>query len=157
MSAVVITKGETGALEGFGQKGARAWAKFRARVAAMAPGETLHFEWHEPRSPQHHKLFFAKLGALLDLQEQFEDTDTLRQWLTVGAGYCRFVPGPTGRMVALPLSIAWHRMEEVEFAELHRKVDDFLWTPHARAFLWPHMTDQQSYNLIDLWQLEFSR
>ncbi len=157
MSAVVVTKGQDGKLQGMGEKGARAWAKFQRRVAGLMPGETLHFEWREPRSPAHHGLFFAKLHALLDRQEQFADADQLRAWLTVGAGYCDFVPGPTGRMVALPQSIAWHKLDEADFADLHAKVDAFLWTEHARRFLWGHLTTQQTYDVVDQFLTEFAK
>lgn len=156
MSNVIVVKAEDGKLQGFGDAGGRAWAKFLARVAGMGIGETLHFSWNEPRSARHHRMFFAKLGALTERQEQFEDVDRLRQWLTVGAGFCDFVPGPTGRMVALPQSIAWHKLDEVEFSELHAKVDAFLWTPHARGFLWPHLSDAQSYEMVEQLQKEFS-
>lgn len=156
MSAVVVTKGQDGKLQGLGQKGARAFAKFRRRVDDLQPGQTLHFEWREPRSPAHHRLWFAKLHGLLDRQEQFADADQLRLWLIVGAGYCTFAPGPTGRMVALPQSIAWHAMDEAEFADLHSKVDAFLWSDHARRFLWPHLSAQQSYDLVDQFLTEFS-
>lgn len=155
MSAVVITKGQDGKLQGLGEAGARAWAKFRRRVESLAHGETLHFEWREPRSPGHHRLFFAKVGALSEMQEQFDTVEKLRAWLTVGAGYCDFVPGPKGRMVALPQSIAWHKMDEAEFSELHAKVDEFLWTAHARRFLWPHMTDAESHNMVQALIMEF--
>lgn len=157
MSAVVVVKGEDGKLQGFGDRYARAWAKFLRRITELPIGSTLHFEWREPRSPAHHRLFFAKLGALADRQEQFEDADTLRAWLTVGAGYCRFVPGPTGRMVALPESIAWHKLDEADFGELHAKVDQFLWSDHARRFLWPHLSPQQTYDMVDQFLTEFSK
>lgn len=157
MSAVVVTKGQDGKLQGHGERGQKAYAKFRRRVEEMQPGDTLHFQWHEPRSPKHHGLFFAKLDALLDRQEQFDTDDKLRAWLTVGAGYCDFVPGPTGRMVALPQSIAWHRLDEADFADLHAKVDAFLWTEHARRFLWPHLSEQQTYDMVDQFLTEFSK
>lgn len=157
MSAVTVFKGDDGKLQGFGEKGARAWAKFTGRVASMAVGETLDFEWFEPRSGPHHRLFFGKLGALMDRQEQFDDDDKLRKWLIVGAGYCDFVPGPTGRMVALPQSIAWHKMDEADFSDLHGKVDAFLWTDHARRFLWPHLKDEQTYEVIEQLMQEFSK
>lgn len=156
MSAVVVYKDESGKLAGFGQKGARAWAKFTKRIADMAVGETLSFEWWEPRSIKHHRMFFGKLGALLDRQEQFEDEDKLRKWLTVGAGYCDFVPGPNGRMVALPESIAFHKLDEADFSDLHAKVDAFLWTEHARRFMWPQMTQEHSYAMIEQLMQEFS-
>ena len=149
MSAVVLVKGEDGKLQGHGDKGQRAYGKFRRRVESMQPGDTLHFEWREPRSLPHHRCFFGKLGALMDMQEQFDAEDKLRAWLTVGAGYADFVPGPSGRMVALPQSIAFDKLDEADFADLHAKVDAFLWTDHARRFLWPHLTVQQTYDFID--------
>ena len=157
MSDLVITKGDDGRLKGMGEAGERAYAKWRKAVDALQPGETLRFQWWMPRSRKHHGLFFAKLTALHGMQEQFEDVERLRQWLTVGAGYCEFVPGPTGRMVALPQSIAWHRLDEADFAELHGKVDQFLWTDHARRFLWPHLSDQQSYEMVETLMQEFNR
>ena len=156
MSDLVITKDETGRLRGMGESGERAYARFRKAVEALRPGDTLRFQWWAPRSPRHHRLYFAKLAALHAMQEQFDDAEKLRQWLTVGAGYCDFVPGPTGRMVALPQSIAWHRLDEADFAELHAKVDAFLWTEHARRFLWPHLDDGQSYEMVETLMQEFA-
>lgn len=155
MSDVVITKGNDGRLCGLGDANERAYAKWRAAVLALPAGGTLRFQWWAPRSPQHHRLVFAMFAALHAMQEQFEDVDRLRQWLTVGAGYCDFVPGPTGRMVALPRSIAWHRMDEAEFAELHAKLAGFLWTEHARRFLWPHLADEASYQMVAALMDEF--
>jgi hypothetical protein len=138
MSAVIVVKGEDAKLHGFGEKGERAWSKFRKRVESLVVGETLEFQWHEPRSGPHHRLFFAQLAALFDRQEQFDDIDMLRAWLTVGAGYATFTPGPTGRMCAIPKSIAYHKLDEAEFGELHLAVNAFLRTPHAQRFLWPY-------------------
>lgn len=156
MSAVVLMKAEDGKLHGFGEKGERAWGKFRKRIDGMEPGETLQFEWHEPRSPAHHRMFFGKLAVILDRQEQFEDVDKLRAWLAVGAGYCDFAPGPKGRMVAIPQSIAWHKLDEADFADLHAKIDAFLWTEHARRFLWPQHADEQTYAMVESILAEFN-
>lgn len=157
MSEVIVVKGEDGKLQGFGDKGGRAYAKFLARVRDLVVGETLQFAWHEPRSPRHHRLFFSKLHALADRQEQFDAEDKLRKWLIVGAGYCDLVPGRDGQLVAIPQSIAFHQLDEVEFGELHRQVDAFLWTPHAQAFLWPHLSAQARYDMVDSLMLEFSK
>jgi hypothetical protein len=149
VSEVVVVKSENGKLEGLGEKGGRAWRRFQAWVAEMAVGDTLRFEWHKPRSLQHHRHFFAMLNALFDAQERFDDENKMRQWLTVGAGYCDFVPGPAGVMCALPQSIAFHRLDESEFSELRGAVDRFLWTDAARKFLWPHLSDRASYEAVD--------
>lgn len=153
----MVYRNDEGKLAGFGEKGAKAYARFRALLQRMGVGETIEFSWHEPRSPGFHRLFFARLHALFDRQEQFADPDSLRAWLTVGAGECQFVPGPKGRMVALPKSIAWHRLDEVEFRDLVDKVDRFLDTEHAQSFLWPHLEPRQRAEMIDGWRMEFER
>lgn len=144
MSAVIIVRGEDGKVAGMGDKGRRAWDRFKRGIEALEIGETLSFEWRKPRSPKFHRMFFAMLHALFDMQEQFADVDQLRAWLTVGAGYADFAPGPRGRMVAMPKSIAWDRMEDNEFRELVLAVWEFLRSPHATRFLWPALSDLQA-------------
>lgn len=149
MGLVLVVKGEDGKLQGFGEKGARAWAKFLRRVHDMAEGELLTFSWREPRSIKHHRLFFAKLRALFDRQEAFGSEDKLRPWLTVGAGYCDLLPGRDGQLVAIPQSINFESLDEADFGELHLQVDQFLWSPHAQAYLWPHLSVQQRYDMVE--------
>lgn len=148
MSDCVVYRAEDGKLAGFGAKGSKRWVQFCEQIAQLGIGETMQFSWRLPRSPSHHRMFFAKLGALMDIQEQFDTDERLRAWLTVGAGYADFVPGPTGRMVALPQSIAFDKLDEVAFTDLHQRVDAFLWGDHARRFLWPHMSDLESYDMV---------
>lgn len=81
------------------------------------------------------------LGVLFDNQEQFAEPEDLRKWIEVGPGHCKFVPGPKGRLVALPLSIAYDSLDDAEFYELHMKVLAFLRTQHATRFLWPEIND----------------
>lgn len=156
MSAVVLTRGDDGKLTGVSDQDQARWGKFKATAAALQAGHSLTVTWKLPRSPRHHGLFFAWLGALFERQEQFDDADKLRAWLTVGAGYCDLVPGPAGRMVALPQSIAWDRMDESEFSELHAKVSAFMWTTHAQAFLWGHLAEQQRHAMVQQLHDEFA-
>lgn len=156
MSSLVVFKGDDGKLHGYGETGARAWAKFCRRVAGLAVGDTLGFSWREPRSPRHHAFFFAWIGALADRQEQFETAEKLRLWLTVGAGYCDFAPGPDGCTVAIPQSIAFEKLDEADFDDLHRKAVAFLWTDQARAFLWPHLSDRVTFEMVEQLRMEFS-
>lgn len=155
MPNIIVLKGDDGKLHGFGERGEAAMAKLNKRVRDMQPGETMALSWKEPRSPGFHRIFFARLGGLFHMQEQFDDEERLRAWLIVGAGECDFVPGPTGRMVALPKSIAWEKLDEVEFERLVKKVDEFLWTDHAQRFLWPHLTSQQTNEMIETLRREF--
>ena len=154
MSELVIFKNDLGKLEGFGAKGRRAWDKFRKTISEMEVGETLQFSWNMPRSPGHHKFFFARIQALLDRQETFQDLDHLLIFLKVGAGFVDLMPGHDGMLVAVPKSIAWHRLDEQEFCEVRRLVWDFLWTEQAQAALWPHLDSHERYVLIDEWVRE---
>ena len=155
MSDVIVFKGNDGKLEGLGDKGRRAWAKFRRTVAEMEFGETIKLSFKLPRSSKHHRYFFWKLNGLFDCQERFDDVERLRLWLTVGAGYADLVPGPDGQLVALPQSIAFDTMDEAEFVDLHQKITAFLWTEYARSFLWPHLSTAKTYEILDRWHLEF--
>lgn len=151
MPELVIFKNDCGKLEGFGEKGRRAWNKFIKRINELEIGETLQFSYRLPRSPQHHKFFFGRAADLFDRQERFEHFDHLMEFLKVGAGHVDFVPGLDGMLVALPRSIAWDRLEEQDFIEFTRAMNDFLWTPGAQAALWPHLDEHQRYAMVDQW------
>lgn len=157
MSALIVFKDDTGKLEGFGAKGRRAWAKFTKLIAELEIGETLQFEYRMPRSPRHHSFFFLRLAALFERQEQFADQDRLLDWLKVGAGHVDMLPGRDGQMVAIPRSISWVKLDEQEFIEFARAMNDFLWTPYAQAVLWPHLSAESRYECVDNWFREFDR
>ncbi len=156
MPELIIVKGETGQLEGLGEKGRRAWAKFRKAVAGLELGETMEFSYRLPRSPQHHRFFFARLQALLERQEAFSDLDHLLTFLKVGAGLVEFMPSPMG-LAAVPKSIAWINLDEQEFIEATRAIRDFLWTDAAQAALWPHLSEAKRYQMVDQWVREGER
>lgn len=157
MSSMVLYRAEDGKLAGFGEKGRRAWLKFCKRVKELEIGETLQFEYRMPRSPVHHSFFFLKLTGLFERQERFQDLDRLLDWLKVGAGHVDLLPGRDGQMVAIPKSIAWHKLEEQEFIEVVREINNFLWTPYAQAALWPALDEGKRYECIDNWHREFER
>lgn len=157
MSSLVIYKDETGKLAGMGEKGRRAYAKFRKLVDELTVGETLGFSYRMPRSPHHHRFMFAKLTGLFERQEKFADFDRLLDWLKVGAGHCEFLPGPNGALVAIPESINWEKLEEQGFIEFVRAMNDFLWTPYAQAALWPHLDADRRYQCIENWNRDFDR
>lgn len=157
MSSVLIVKGNDGRLEGFGERGARAYGRFLKAVKELEIGELLSFTFKVPRSPKFHKLHFAMLRAVFESQEQFSGEYEFRKWCEVGAGHVKFVPGPQGRMVALPKSIAYDALDDVEFSELHDAVKAFLRTPHALAFLWGHLDESKASESIEAIFAEFER
>lgn len=155
MSDLVVFKDESGRLTGMGEKGRRAYDKFRKLIEGLAVGETFKLSYRLPRSPPHHRYFFAKVTGLFERQEQFTDFDRFLEWLKVGAGHCDLLPGPGASLVAVPNSINWEKLEEQDFIEMHRALNDFLWTPLAQAALWPHLSAERRYQCIENWQRDF--
>jgi hypothetical protein len=39
----------------------------------------------------------------------------------------------------------------VEFTELRQRVEAFMWSDHARRFLWPHLSDEETYQMVSQW------
>jgi hypothetical protein len=155
MSQITILKNDQGKLQGLDDKGQRAYAKWRKLVETLPIGQTLTFSYRMPRSPGHHRLFFAKLNSLLSRTEAFDDLNKLRYWLVMGAGYADFVPGISGQLHAIPKSMDFDSMDEADFQELHRAVDNFLWTAQAQATLWPQSDELGRYKCVESFLEEF--
>ena len=43
------------------------------------------------------------------------------------------------------------KLDEVEFTELRQRVEAFMWSDHARRFLWPHLSEQETYQMVSQW------
>lgn len=149
-------KDNIGQLRGVGYGGERAYAKWKKQVRDLEIGQTLSFTWRMPRSPEHHKFFFGKLQSLLARTETFTELDKMRIWLLMGAGFVDFVPGIDGKPNAIPKSMDFESMDEVEFSELHRQLDNFLWTARAQETLWPSLDEFSRYKCVESLMQEFS-
>ena len=157
MPSVLLTKDDTGKLAGFGEKGAKVYAKFLAAVKNLEIGELLAFTYKVPRSPKFHRLHFVMLAALFDAQEQFHEPYQFRKWAEVGAGHVDWVPGPTGKMVALPRSIDYESLDDVQFSEMHDAVKAFFRSTHATRFLWPQNEDHEAAAAMETMLADFER
>lgn len=155
MAKLALRVDELGKLDGLTPADCRGYARFKKKLGLLRPGDTITFEHRFPRSPKFHRLHFAMLGALFDNQEQFANPEDLRKWVEVGAGHCAFVPGPKGRLVALPLSIAYDSLDDAEFYEHHIKVTSFLRTVQSTRFLWPEIGDVAASAAIEGLLAEF--
>lgn len=150
MSKIIVVKDETGHLAGLGEKNERAYNRFKRQVTSMEVGETLAFGWKKPRSPKFHRLHFGLLHAAFDAQEQFQLFDPFRMWVQVGAGHCDLLPGPHGKPVAVPRSIAWEEMDDNEFYEHHIAAVAFLRSVHAYRYLWPHLPNADAESCVNV-------
>lgn len=149
MPDLIVCRGEDGKLQGLGEKGRRAWEKFRRVVEGLEVGETMGFSYRLPRSPNHHRFFFARLAELFARQERFDDDERLLEWLKVGAGFVDLMPGPDGTLVAMPRSISWVALDEQGFIEVHRAIRGFLMTPRAQEYLWPHLAPHARNQMVE--------
>ncbi len=155
MAKLTLRINESCRLEGLTPADSRAYNRFKRKLAGLQPGDTISFEHRFPRSPRFHRLHFAMLGLVFDNQEQFANHDDFRKWVEVGAGHCQFVPGPQGRLVALPLSVAYDALDDSEFYEHHTKVVAFLRSTAATRFLWPQADDKSAGVAMDMMLREF--
>lgn len=154
MPTIEITA-ENGKIVGVDDKAQKAYAKFRARLESLHNGESLIFSWKEPRSGPFHRRHFAMLGAVYNAQEQFTDETQFRKWMEVGAGYADMLPGPKGKPVAVPRSIAYEKLDQVEFEPIHQAVFAFARSLYATRFLWPQLSDAQQAEMIAAILAEF--
>lgn len=149
MTTIAVTKNDQGKLVGAGEKSAKAYERFKAMLNALEPGEMVTLDYWHPRNPELHGWHFIILTAVFESQEQFENDKMFRKWIEVGAGHCDFVPGPKGRMVAIPRSIGWDELDDDDFQEHHEKAIDFLRSPDCTRFLWGHLNDAQQSEMIE--------
>jgi hypothetical protein len=151
---VVLIRTEEG-LKGLGEKSGKHYDEWRNHVRSLEVGQTVRFSWKKPRSLKFHGLHFALLTRVYEAQEQFQSFDAFRLWVQVGAGLCDLVPGPTGKPVAIPRSISFETMDDLEFADHHQAAKDFLRSSHACRFLWPMLPEAAAGRAIDELVAEF--
>lgn len=157
MAKITLERDDAGKLQGLSDADKRAYWRFRKALDGMAPGDTLAFEYKVPRSPGFHKRHFKLLGTIFDAQDQFTEKNHLRYWLEVGVGHCDYMPGADGLPVAIPKSISYESLDDIEFSEHHRQVVAFLREEHAYRFLWPQMSAAGAEGMIESILAEFER
>ena len=147
MPTITLTTDEAGKLVGLSSKDQRAWVRFIGRIRTLADS-CITFSWREPRSGPFHRRFFAMVNAAFEAQERFDDPEQFRLWLTVGAGFCDFLPHKDRGVVAIPKSIAYDKLEQGEFQEVAEAVWQFYRSAHAREILYPHLADAASAEMV---------
>lgn len=157
MTTITLTINEQRKPEGFKDKDKRAYARFKKMLSEAEPGEILSVAFWFPRNGKFHRLHMAMIAQLFDAQEQFEDDEQFRKWLEVGAGYCTWAPGPSGKAVPIPKSISYKSLDDEGMRDVHEKVKAFIRSPHAQNFLWPHLSGQQQTEMVELVLQGFER
>lgn len=148
-AVTLVIDRDTGKLEGMTEKDRKGWGRFLNKVKSLADS-CITFEWREPRSGPYHRFCFAAWSKVFDAQERFDDFDEFVCWVKVGGGHCHFIPHAERGLVAIPKSINWASLDEVEFRNVANGMFDFLRSEHARRTMWPHLCEGDSFEMVEI-------
>lgn len=154
-SVTLVLDQGTGKLAGLSDADQRGWSRFLRRISELA-GSCITFEWREPRSGRYHRYVFAQLSAVFGAQERFTDLEQFMVWTKTGAGFCEFLPHPERGLIAVPKSISYAKLDQAEFRPIADAMFEFLRSEHARRTLWPHLDDEQSFEMVSTILEEFA-
>lgn len=76
------------------------------------------------RDPKTHRRYFQMLRVAFDNQELYKSREDFRDIMQMKAGYFRTVPTDKGTVLYLPQSIKYEELDEGEFTEVCKRVQD---------------------------------
>lgn len=98
------------------------------------------------------RVFFGIVDGLGERgrkQWRFEDFESFRTWLKVGASFVGWYPGPKGGVIPVPRSISYSKLEQGAMEQFHNDAVAFLRAEHAGKTLWKHLGDCQRIQMIE--------
>ena len=138
-----------GIVDGLGERGRKQWRRLWNNIMRLEPGEMVELTTLQPRLGWYHRKHFAMEQALFEAQERFEEFESFRTWLKVGAGHVDWFPGPKGGVIPVPRSISYAKLEQAEMEVFHAAAVDFLRTEHAGKTLWKHLSPVDRITMIE--------
>jgi len=87
-------------------------------------GEVYEATITKPRNYMFHRKFFALLKIGFESQRTFEAFDWYRSWVIMKAGHYESKKAPNGTWMFLPKSISFDNMDETEFEQLFKDVQN---------------------------------
>lgn len=138
-----------GMVDGLGEKGRKSWRRFVNGLMRLEPGEMVEIRTHKDRIGWYHRKHMALEQTVFEHQEKFEEFESFRTWLKVGAGYVDWHPGPKGGVIPVPRSLSYARLEQGEMEQVHEEMVKFLRTEHAGRTLWKHLTPAARIEMVE--------
>jgi len=138
-----------GLVDGLGDRGRRQWRRLWNRLVKLEPGDMMEIRTHQQRIGWYHRKHMALEQALFESQERFEDFESFRTWLKVGASFVDWYPGPKGGVIPVPRSISYSKLEQGEMEQFHANAVNFLRTEHAGKTLWKHLPPEARALMIE--------
>lgn len=117
------------------------------KLKHMPNGEPFQIKYVEIRNVKHHRKYFSFINAVYEnLPEKFDshwpDADSFRRGMQMYAGYFIETVSLKGERHLQPKSIAFDKLDETAFSELHNKVKTVIGT-----HIMPDM-DMDSFEMI---------
>ncbi|ULR90940.1 MULTISPECIES: DUF1367 family protein [unclassified Comamonas] len=138
-----------GIVDGLGERGRSQWRRLWNRLMRLEPGEMVEIKTVQPRLGWYHRKHMAMEQAVFETQERFEDFESFRTWLKVGASFVDWYPGPKGGVIPVPRSISYANLEQGDMEQFHADAVNFLRSEHAGATLWKHLGPAQRIEMIE--------
>ena len=138
-----------GIVDGLGERGKKQWRRLWSSIMRLEPGEMVELSTLQPRIGWYHRKHMAIEQAVFESQERFEEFESFRTWLKVGAGHVEWFPGPKGGVIPVPKSISYSKLEQADMEQFHGAAVDFLRTEHAGKTLWKHLSPVDRITMID--------
>lgn len=138
-----------GIVDGLGERGRKQWRRLWNSIMRLEPGEMVELTTLQPRLGWYHRKHFAMEQALFEAQERFEEFESFRTWLKVGAGHVEWFPGPKGGVIPVPKSISYSKLEQGAMEQFHNDAVQFLRTEHAGKTLWKHLSQVDRITMIE--------
>ncbi|TDS74398.1 DUF1367 family protein [Comamonas sp. JUb58] len=138
-----------GIVDGLGERGRSQWRRLWNRLMRLEPGEMVEIKTVQPRLGWYHRKHMAMEQAVFETQDRFEDFESFRTWLKVGASFVDWYPGPKGGVIPVPRSISYANLEQGDMEQFHADAVNFLRSEHAGATLWKHLGTAQRIEMIE--------
>lgn len=97
-----------------------------AYVQKLSQGEVIESKVRKARNYQFHKKYFALLHFAFDNQEKYDTFEAFRAEVIMRAGWYQEHHHITGAISYSPKSIAFDKMDELEFGKLYQKSIDVI-------------------------------
>ena len=136
-------------VDGLSEQDQKAWRRFWNWIWKAGSGELFAIETWTPRKGTFHRRHMKIESTVFKAQERVRSFEQFRYWLKIGAGFVDWMAGPKGGVVQVPRSISYKKFDDEAMRRFHDDSIDFLRTPHAQAYLWPHLQPAQAAEMME--------
>jgi hypothetical protein len=138
-----------GIVDGLGDRGRKQWRRLWNGLLRLEPGEMVGITTVQPRLGWYHRKHMALEQSVFEAQDLFDDFESFRTWLKVGAALVDWYPGPNGGLIPVPRSISYAKMEQGAMEQFHNDSVAFLRTEHAGQTLWRHLSPIDRITMVE--------